>query len=183
MWVWVWMWVCFCVSVMGKFLQFQIINFVRALYLFQVFSTKLQTKVSWALSVRKTSPWCNSPHQKFGNGVIYSLAFHQNRQYEDFRVVGCKAKGRFIFLLIKNIQFTSWNLEWSRVMVMLWVHSSSNRTSDEGQHQVPGGGWISQDWEGGCWKTICLVIGFCTLPHKQKNQVLAVRNFLQPHYP
>ena len=42
--------------VKGKVPSFSIIDFVHALYLFQVLSIVPQTKVSWALSVRKAAP-------------------------------------------------------------------------------------------------------------------------------
>ena len=45
------------------------------LCLFQVLSTVQQTIVSWALSVRKAASWHNSLLQKFGNSMLYCLAF------------------------------------------------------------------------------------------------------------
>ncbi|CAI9724134.1 Hypothetical predicted protein [Octopus vulgaris] len=71
------------------------------------------------------------------------------------------------------------------VMAMLCIHSSSHTASGSTQRptSVPGGGSAALGQECGYWKTLCLVTALSTMPHKQKNPVMAVRQFLQPHLP
>ena len=49
--------------------QFWIRNFAQAFYLFLVF----QTRVSWALSLKKAVPWHISLLKKFRNGMLFTL--------------------------------------------------------------------------------------------------------------
>ena len=44
---------------------------MRFVCLFQILSIVQQTRVKWALSVRKTASWGNLLHQKFRNSILY----------------------------------------------------------------------------------------------------------------
>ena len=56
------------------------------------------------------------------------------------------------------------------------------QTQDGGLHQVSGGVIAGLDRNSDYWKTLWRVRELCSMPHKQKNLVLSIRNFLQPYY-
>ena len=69
---------------------------------------------------------------------------------------------------------------WGCVSIshITWPH-----TQHGSLYQVPGEDSVALDQEGSCWKTLYLTKGCNAMPHKQKNLVLDVRKFLQPHHP
>ena len=50
---------------------------------------------------------------------------------------------------------------------------TSTQTQRRSLHQVAGGSSPDLDREVGCRKILCLATGFCTMPHKQENPLLA----------
>ena len=66
---------------------FKIINYLLALYLFQVLST---------------ASWRNSLTQKFENSTLYCKTFALKLQNEDLRVYGYQSEDSFIFIWMQS---------------------------------------------------------------------------------
>ena len=94
--IYIYIYIYICIErerAVSKLSPFWIINFARALCLFQILSSMLQTCVIWVLSVRKAVPLSNLLLQKFGNSILYWFAF------TDEALIG-----RFPSALVQRIQ-------------------------------------------------------------------------------
>ena len=101
-------------------------------YLFLVMSIVQQTRVSWALPVSKAALWYNSYLQKFGNGMLYCLAFMLEapiRWFQRVCVINMNLRTNS-YPWKRIIQFMPSCSEWSLKMVTLFLHSSSHMASD-----------------------------------------------------
>ena len=74
-------------GVIDKLYKFQIIKIAHAFCLTRILSTVQQTRVSWAMPVRKTAPWRNSLQEKLWNSMLYSLVFNLEAPIRRFHSV------------------------------------------------------------------------------------------------
>ena len=113
------------------------------LYLFQVVSTEQQTWVSWALSVRKATPWFSSILQKFGNCMLYCLSFTLKAPLWIFLSVWVSFWGQIHIHENQTPSSFQWCLGWSLPLVTLRLHSSSYVTLGS-RRRLTSSAWIKR---------------------------------------
>ena len=130
-----------------------------------------QNRLNWTL-------WHKSLLQKFGKGILYRCYSHQKLQYENFSDSE-SIWGQIHIHIDENQILSQHHSVWgqSLVMVTSCLPSSSNRVS------CINWGLQVLDRDSGCWKTLPLTSGLCTMPQKQKKPVFGVRKCLGLHHP
>ena len=104
------------------------------------------------------SPLCEF-RAKTDKGILW-LALIQNKCHLSCHIL-MKTKHSVCIMVFGEVTSHGYTL-----CLNSWLH-----TKHWGLHQVPGRGSAGLDQEGGCWKTLHLTTGLCTMPHKQSYPV------------
>ena len=156
-----------------------IINFGITLYLYLLLSIVERPRFSCTQSMKKTAPWCNSYHLKFGSGWLFFIAFTQNL-LEGFQNVWLSTRERIIIHVKKSktpVYIMMFHAVTSNGNFMpLFIFSRGLIHNIEAFIKYP-------DRESCCWKITLLVTGLITILHKQKNSTHVAKKFQLSHHP
>ena len=159
---------------------------MHALDLYHVLSTVQQIGVNWALSIKKKNTMMLFSPLEIWKEQPLLLGIHARGSSSNPKIselLGFSlATDSYSYWCKPNTQSIPWCLSGHE---QWWCYASIHLlTCPHKQYirlrQIPGGDSVAIDWEAGCWKTLHLATGLCTIPHKQENPALAGRKFLQP---